>query len=64
MNHNQPSEPQSATDRSKELEDLYMQFFTPPASEQEGEFEQVSLFDYSVPTYCSNTTAQPERHRA
>lgn len=46
---------------SKELEDLYLQYFTPPAKESPEPgvtmlFEQVSVFDYSYRSYTSDST--------
>ena len=46
---------------AEQLEDLYLQYFSPPAQEDIGVFKQVSLFDYSIMTRSSDSTMEGEK---
>lgn len=39
------------------LEELYSQYFKAPAENQPDDLEQVTLFDYSIATHSSDSTA-------
>ena len=42
-----------------ELEEAYLQYFTPPVEPDTGAyFDQVSVFDYSTYSYTSNSTEE------
>lgn len=42
----------------EQLRDFYLEVFSPPVHEaQQPMFEQVSIFDYSTPTYAAGSTA-------
>lgn len=59
MNQGQlPSETEQTSESVEQLEHLYHQHFTPPVQQEEsaGLFKQATLFDYSIATYCSDST--------
>ena len=48
-------------DQAKRLQDLYEQYFVPPVNDTVfGYFKQVSIYDYSVKSYTTNSTASKE----
>jgi hypothetical protein len=54
----QPSDSGQQQQPAESLEKLYLRYFSPPAEECTGVFEQVTVFDYSIVSYCSDSTQE------
>ena len=51
--------------QKEELEQLYHQYFSPQEhANYGGEFEKVSMFDYSIPSFSTDSTAKVKDYRA
>ena len=48
-----------AKDSEQQLEDLYRQYFSSPKSDED-DLTQVSMYDYSLSVYTSDSSGEPD----